>query len=112
VQHVLQRADLVAQRRRLFEMQQVRLRLHGLGEPIDDLAVPALEEQFGQAHVGGIVGSEIRPTQGALQRRIWCSRQGRERFWYTGFSQVRSRKVRCSRWMLSRTAWALGKGPK
>ena len=54
----------------------------------------------------------MSPTQGAVQRLIWCSRQGRERLAKTVFSQVRSWKVFYSRWMLSRTAQALGKGPK
>ena len=51
-------------------------------------------------------------AQGAEQRRIWCSRHGRERCANTVSSQVRRRKTRC-RWpIVSRIDHALGYGPK
>jgi hypothetical protein len=56
--------------------------------------------------------ASTNPTQGPLQRWIWCSRQGRDRLAKTVSSQVRSRNTFCSTWMLSLTAQALGYGPK
>ncbi len=54
----------------------------------------------------------ISLTHGALQRPIWCSRHGRVRLAYTLSSQVRSMNTRCSSWIDSLAAQALGNGPK
>ena len=59
-----------------------------------------------------VARASISSTQGALQRWIWYSRQGRERLANTVSSQVRSRNTFCSSWMLPCTAQALGYGPK
>ena len=56
--------------------------------------------------------ASINPTHGAVQRRIWCSRQGRVRLLNTVSSQVRSLNTFCMSWMLLRTALALENGPK
>ena len=53
-----------------------------------------------------------RPTQGALQRLIWNSRQGRVRAANTESEQERSRKARCRVLRVRVTAPALAKGPK
>ncbi len=47
-----------------------------------------------------------------MQRWIWWSMQGRERFANTEGSQVRSMNTFCSIAMPSRTAPAPGNGPK
>ena len=54
----------------------------------------------------------MKPTHGAVQRWIWYSMHGRERLANTVFSQVRNWNTFCSSAMPSRTAPALGKGPK
>src|SRR5438445_4469275 len=46
----------------------------------------------------------LRTCEDTVQRWIWCSRQGRERFSNTVSSQVRRRNTRCRSWMLSRPA--------
>ena len=54
----------------------------------------------------------MRPTHGAEQRRIWCSRHGRVRLSNMASEQVRSRNAFWS-WLSVRfTAPALAKGPK
>ena len=59
-----------------------------------------------------LLGYRLRRAQGAVHRRIWCSKQGRDRLLKTESWQVRILKTRCSSWMLSRTAYACGNGPK
>ena len=54
----------------------------------------------------------MRLTQGALQRLIWNSRQGRVRLSNTESEQERSRKARCKVLRVRLTAPALAKGPK
>ena len=54
----------------------------------------------------------MRSTQGALQRLIWNSRQGRVRLSNTESEQERSRKARCRVFSVRLTAPALAKGPK
>ena len=55
--------------------------------------------------------SLMRPTQGAEQRLIWCSRQGRERFLNTVSRQERSRNTRCMAVTVWLTDQAEAKGP-
>ena len=52
--------------------------------------------------------SEVWPTQGPEQRRIWYSKQGRERLLNTVSSQVRRRNTFWISSMASRTAHTLG----
>ena len=54
----------------------------------------------------------IRPTQGALQRLIWYSRQGRVRLANTLSLQERSRNAFCSATSVRLTAPAEANGPK
>ena len=54
----------------------------------------------------------MKPTHGAVQRWIWYSRHGRERFANTVSSQVRRRNTFCSSWIVSFTAQAPGYGPE
>ena len=56
--------------------------------------------------------SLIRPTQGAEQRLIWCSRQGRVRFTKTVSAQDRSRNTRCIAVTVWFTAQAEANGPQ
>ena len=53
----------------------------------------------------------MRPTQGALQRLIWCNRQGRVRDEKVASVQDRSRNTRCNWFSVRFTAPALAKGP-
>ena len=55
--------------------------------------------------------SSTLPTQGALHRLIWCSRQGRERLANTVSWQDRSRNTRCMAVTVWFTDQALAKGP-
>ena len=54
----------------------------------------------------------MRPTQGALQRLIWNSRQGRVRDSNTESEHERSRNARCNVFSVRFTAPALANGPK
>ena len=53
-----------------------------------------------------------RSTQGALQRLIWCSMQGRERLSNTLSEQERSKNAFCRLLTVRLTAQAEAKGPK
>jgi len=52
------------------------------------------------------------PTQGAEQRLIWYSRQGRVRLSNMLSEQLRSRNAFCNWFSVRFTAPALAKGPK
>ncbi len=54
----------------------------------------------------------MRPTQGAEQRLIWCSRQGRLRLANTVSAQERSRNTRCIAVTVWLTAQAEANGPQ
>jgi len=56
--------------------------------------------------------ARLLDSEPTLQRSIWWSMQGRDRFANTVFSQVRSWKTFCRSAIPSRTAPALGNGPK
>ena len=54
----------------------------------------------------------MRPTQGAEQRLIWYSRQGRVRLANTVSAQERSRNTRCMAVTVWFTAQAEANGPQ
>ena len=108
-----QRREAVAQRRRALELQSRRT-----PPPSRRRALPAprgvLPDRKSRrlAHQRGVVVDVDPPTQGAEQRLIWYSRQGRVRLSNIASEQVRSRNARCSALSVRLTAQAEAKGPK
>jgi hypothetical protein len=88
-------AMLVAQLRRLLELQHLGVRHHLGLQLVHHRLLLAQQEALGVAHIAGVVLGEMKPTQGPVQRRIWYSRQGRERLLKTVSSQVRRRNTFC-----------------
>ena len=106
-----QRREAVAIDRRAFEIERLRGLLHLGGEFLLHRMALAGEECARLAHQFVVIGGAISPVQGAEQRLIWNSRQGRVRLSNTASEQERIRNARCSAVMVRFTAQTEANGP-
>ena len=106
------RAHLVAQARRLLELQPLGMLAHPFAQLLEHFEVAPLKQHLRGVQMAFVFGAVDRRQHGPRHRLIWYSRHGRERLRKTASEQVRSGKTLRMTSMVSRKPSAEPKGPK